>query len=92
MEEAKKVVSEFAIASLALGILSYFQLFAAEKGIAAIVFGFLSLNRMKKNVEIKGRGLAITGVILGMGYILLAGLYIAFHPHILQMMKNMPAK
>ncbi len=90
--EEKKAFSEFAIASLALGILSYFQLLAMEKGIVAIVFGILSLNRIKKNVEIKGKGLAVAGIILGIGYIISAALYIATHPQIFQMIKNMRVK
>ncbi len=92
MEGEKKVFSEFAIASLALGILSYFQLFAAEKGIVAIVFGILALRNIGRNVEIKGKGLAVAGIILGIGYIILAGLYIATNPQLLQMIKNMPVK
>ncbi len=92
MEGEKRTFNEFAIASLVLGILSYLQLFAAEKGIAAIVFGILSLKRIGKDVEIKGKNLAIAGIILGIGYIILVGVFIATHPHILQMMKNMPVK
>lgn len=92
MEGDKKAFSEFAIASLALGILSYFQLFAMEKGLAAIVFGVLSLIAIKKNAEVKGRGLAIAGIILGIGYIISAGLFIATHPQILQMLKTIPKR
>ena len=92
MEGEKKTFSEFAIASLVLGILSYFQLFAMEKGLVAIIFGILSLRAISKNAEIKGRGLAIAGIILGVGYIILAGLFIATHPNIIQMLKNIPRK
>lgn len=92
MEMEKKVFSEFAIASLVLGILSYFQLFAMEKGLVAIVFGILSLKRIKGNIGIKGKGMAVAGIILGIGYFLLTGLFIATHPEVFQMMKNIPPK
>ena len=48
--------SGFAVASLVLGILG--------GAILAIVFGFIALNQIKKR-GLRGRGMAIAGVILG---------------------------
>jgi len=58
-----------AIASLVLGIVGFFISWIPLVGwvcpILAIVFGFVSLNKLKKNTELKGKGMAITGIILG---------------------------
>ena len=57
------------IASLVLGICSLFLGFIPIIGwaimILAIVFGFISLSKIKRNEYLKGRGFAITGIIIG---------------------------
>lgn len=58
--------SEFAIASLTFGLLSFVNLGGIEKAIAAIVFGILALKRIAapQNNE-RGEGLAAAGIVLG---------------------------
>lgn len=67
MEENRKY-SGFAITSFVLGIISFFigwlPIFGWIIIALAIIFGFISLSRIKKN-NLKGKGLAITGIILG---------------------------
>ena len=46
MEQQKSAMSEFAIASLVMGIVSFFQLMSWEKGIVAVVFGILALKNI----------------------------------------------
>ena len=70
MNEERLNFSEFAIVSLTVGILSFIQLFGAEKGIAAVVFGLLALKRITPESKLRGKALAIAGVILGAIYIL----------------------
>jgi hypothetical protein len=58
------VTSGKAVVSLVLGVLSFCALFLA--GLPAALFGFLALNDIKKGQgRIKGKGLAITGLALG---------------------------
>ena len=65
MEEQKKSFNEFAIVSLVVGILSFVTLFGLEKAIIAIVFGILGLRRISRNTQLRGKALAITGIVLG---------------------------
>jgi prepilin-type processing-associated H-X9-DG protein len=59
------VTSGKATISLVLGVLSFFALLLA--GIPAAVLGFLALGDIKKGGgRVKGQGLAITGIILGL--------------------------
>ena len=64
MDEQKGPVSEFAIASLVLGILSFVTLVGLEKPIFAIVLGILALRRIGKAPQTRGKRLAIAGVAL----------------------------
>ncbi|HCJ67245.1 MAG TPA: hypothetical protein DHV62_07995, partial [Elusimicrobia bacterium] len=57
--------SKFAIVSLVLGIFSFIQLFGLEKGILAVIFGFLALNEIQSNPEMKGKNYAWAGIALG---------------------------
>ena len=68
-EKAKSFVSGFAVASFIMGILSYVHLFSLEKGFVAIIFGLLALSRLRKIPSFKGRGIAIAGILLGFGYL-----------------------
>ncbi|MDZ4789464.1 MAG: DUF4190 domain-containing protein [Blastochloris sp.] len=58
-----KKTSGLAIASLILGICSC--VFCFVTGIPAIMCGALALQRMKKNILLKGQALAIVGIIMG---------------------------
>jgi hypothetical protein len=61
----------FAVAALVLGIVPVCV------GILGIVFGFVALNRIKKSGQ-PGRGMAITGIVCGSLWIVLAGVGFAF--------------
>jgi len=54
--------SGLATASLVMGIIG---IFFNILSILALVFGFISLNHIKKNPALKGKGLAMGGIILG---------------------------
>ena len=54
--------SGLAVASLVLGIAGFFINFLS---ILAIIFGALGMSQTAKNPELKGRGMAITGLVLG---------------------------
>lgn len=70
-------LSEFAIASLTLGIISFLQLGGIEKAIGAIVFGVLSLKRIAATQSnARGEGLAAAGIVLGVIYAIIAGIAI----------------
>lgn len=90
----KRPVSEFAIASLSLAILSFIQLAGFEKAIAAIVFGILALKRIAApQSETRGEGLAAAGIVLGLIYALIAGIAIftlVKNPQLLEQMFKRP--
>ena len=61
MEEERNVMSEFAIASLAIGIASFISLAGMEKAILAIVFGALALKRLGGDNQLSGKKFAKAG-------------------------------
>lgn len=68
MTKNTATTSGFAIASLILGLLFFVPL----GFLLAIIFGFIALSRIKdSNGALKGKGLAITGLVLGFSWILL---------------------
>lgn len=77
--------SKFAIVSLILGILSFIQLFGAEKACLAVLFGILALMEIKKE-GLTGKSLAIIGIILGVAYIVIV---IIFLPYFLQILPKL---
>lgn len=86
MEKQKGMMSEFAVASLVMGILSFIQLFNMEKPLVAIVFGILALRGIKKS-QLRGKNLAIAGIILGIiAIIAIIVITIAFFPQLKQLM------
>lgn len=56
--------SGFAIASIILGIFSFIPGIGVLLGIAAVIFGFISLSEIKKK-QFTGKGLAKGGIFLG---------------------------
>jgi uncharacterized membrane protein YvbJ len=54
--------SGLAIASLVLGIIGFIFNFLS---ILAIIFGAVAMNQTSKNPNLKGRGMAVTGLVLG---------------------------
>ncbi len=63
-KQTKNKRSGWAIASICLGIVSLIPAIGFILGILAVVFGFISFSQIKKN-KLEGKGLAITGIILG---------------------------
>jgi hypothetical protein len=59
---AEERTDGYAIASLVCGIVGFFCIIPA---IVAIVLGFMSLNRIKQDPALGGRGMAIAGIVLG---------------------------
>ena len=80
--------SEFAIASLVIGILTFVNLVNLEKAIAAVVFGVLALRRMGPEGQ-GGRKMAMAGVILGVvGIVLSTYFTIRFLPRVAEMQRQ----
>jgi len=78
MEKNGGATSKFAIIGLVLGIISFFNVLGIEKGVAAIVFSVLGLMEIKKSENtIKGKGMAVTGIVLGAVMIVLAVIFVA---------------
>ncbi len=69
------VTSEMATASLVLGIVSIFigwiPILGWIPSILAIVFGFVSLNNIKKSKKMSGKLLAMWGIFLGAFWLVL---------------------
>jgi len=70
--------SGLAITALVLGILSLFLMWIPIIGqiisIVAIVFGIISLNKIKQDSSLEGKGMAIAGIVLGGVTLLLSAL------------------
>lgn len=89
MDEQRTAMSEFAIVSLVLGIISFLNFANMEKAFAAMIFGILALRRMKTNEQLKGRGMAVAGIILGSAaLILIVVLLVKFLPEIREWVKS----
>lgn len=83
--EKTSYYNELAIASLTIGIISFIQLFGLEKSITAIVFGVLAIKRMKQEETQRGKQLAISGIVLGVLYSIIA---LAVLPHAIEIVKK----
>lgn len=87
MEEQKNPVSEFAIASLVVGVASFISLAGIEKAIIAIVFGVLALKRLECNEQLSGKNLAKAGIVLSIVSIIATVVFIIkVYPKIQQRM------
>jgi hypothetical protein len=83
-ETGGRRASEFAVASLTMGILTYINLLGIERAIPAIVFGVLALWRMKADDRLTGKNFAVAGVVLGVvGLIVLPTLGMMYLPKVL---------
>ena len=90
MDEQKGVMSEFAIASLLMGIVSYVNIFNMEKPVVAIIFGILALKKIKTIPPLQGKKLAVAGIILGIVSIIATViLTVKFLPQLQEMMQRM---
>lgn len=90
MKNEKGMMSEFAVASLVMGIASFVQFFNVEKPIVAIVFGILALKKIGTGNQLRGKKLAVIGIILAViSIIATAILTYMYWPQLQQMMQNM---
>ncbi len=64
MNDQTSDTSSSAVASLVLGIISFLFL-GLLAGIPAVIFGHISLSNIKRDSLLAGRGMAISGLILG---------------------------
>ena len=86
-------MSEFAIASLAIAIISFINLAGMEKAILAIIFGTLALKRMEKDDNLSGVKFARAGIIIGVLSILITiQLIIRFYPKFKQIINQMQSE
>lgn len=92
MNGQKELISEFAIASLVIAILSFVNLAGLEKAIVAIVFGVLALRKIE-DTQLKSKKLANAGIILGIISTLLTITFIIkFYPKIQQRLKQIQSE
>lgn len=90
MDENKRRISEFAIASLVIGIASFISLAGLEKAILAIIFGALALKRMQGENQLLNRKLANAGIILGIFSIIATTIFIVkFLPKFQEQIRQM---
>jgi hypothetical protein len=86
MSENSGKKSEFAIASLIMGIVSFIQIINLEKAIVAIVFGVLALRSIAREPGTKGKKLAVAGMILGIiGVTLTSVMTVKYWPQMMEM-------
>ncbi len=79
---------KLAIIALLLGITSLVNLFGLEKGVMAIIVGWLAIGEIKNQPSLKGKGMAWAGVILGaLSIITIVVVLIWKGPQLLQQLK-----
>ena len=87
--ERRSRVSEFAIASLVLAIMEFVHVLNLEKSLIAIVFGILALKKIKTEEGLKGKNLAVAGIVLGIvGVVVTIVFTIVFWPQMQQFMQQ----
>ncbi|MFC1805300.1 DUF4190 domain-containing protein [Candidatus Omnitrophota bacterium] len=92
-QEEKVKLSEFAIASIVIGIASLISLAGLEKAIIAIIFGALALKRMEKNEQLSGRNLATAGIIVAVFSIVITTTFIVkFLPKIKRQVQQLQSQ
>ncbi len=90
MNGEKKLINEFAIASLIMGIFSFVRIFNVEKGLIAVVFGILALGKIRKNGQLQGKNFAVIGIALGiLSTVATIIITIKFMPQLMQMQQQM---
>ncbi|MBU0548686.1 MAG: hypothetical protein KJ710_05715 [Candidatus Omnitrophica bacterium] len=93
MDEQKNIMSEFAIASLAIAAISFINFAGMEKAILAIILGTIALKKMKKEVALSGVNFARAGIILAfLSLYISINLMIKFYPKVKEMMSQMQSE
>jgi hypothetical protein len=83
--------NRLAIVALLLGIMSFINLFGLEKGIMAIVAGWMAILEIKEEPSFKGKGMAWAGIVLGAFSITMITLLVIWKgPQIFEFLKNLP--
>ena len=74
--------------ALLLGITSFINLFGLEKGIVAIIVGWLAIREIKEEPLLKGKRMAWAGLILGVLSILTIIILLVWKgPHLIQQLR-----
>jgi len=79
METQKPVFSGLALASLVMGILSFVNVFGLEKSLAAVAFALLARRELAVRPEWRGKGLALTGLILGLAAVAATAVFLILY-------------
>lgn len=89
MDNEKVAPSEFAVASLVMGIFSFIHIFNIEKPIIAIVFGIMALQRIGPGAQARGKKFAIAGIVLGLAaFVVITMLTVKFLPVLLKIQQQ----
>jgi len=82
--------SRLAVVALLLGIFAFVNLLGLEKGLMAVVVGWLALAEIKETPGKSGKGLAWAGIILGLASLtLIAGILLFKGPEILKYLRQL---
>ena len=82
--------NKLAIAALVMGIVSFINLLGLEKGLMAIIIGWMAIRELKVEPSRGGKGMAWAGVILGaLSMAAVIFLVIWKGPQFLQDLKNL---
>lgn len=83
--------NRLAIVALLLGITSFINLFGLEKGIMAIIAGWMAIGEIREEPELGGKGMAWAGLVLGAVSVVAIIIFIALKgPQFLDYLKNLP--
>ena len=92
MDKQKQPISEFAVASLVLGIMQFIHIFNVEKALLAIGFGIFALKKIGQGEGVGGKKFAISGIVLGIiGVVATVVMTIIFWPQMQEMMQRQSA-
>jgi hypothetical protein len=83
--------SNLAFIALLLGIASFVNLLGLEKGLVAIVAGWLAIREIRDTPQVSGKGMAWAGVVLGaLSIVTIVFFMILKGPQLLEYLKNLP--
>ncbi|RKY31009.1 MAG: hypothetical protein DRP74_05785 [Candidatus Omnitrophota bacterium] len=89
MSENKMTRNGFAVASLVVGIISFFSFAGMEKAIVAVIFGILALKSLGEEDDAASKKFAKAGIILGaVSFFLTTILIINYLPKIKEQLRQ----